>query len=1149
VQVCCDENSCVAGYKRSSFKVHDNNNTGARLATGKENCTFNIVYWNCHGISNVYNLDAEQRNIFNVYSVICICETWLEDNLSSLHVLEDYNVITKVAVRNFETGRASGGMLILTKKNLRCTIVEMNNIFIFVKVENENLCAIVGLVYFKPDSVKDSIKQLEIFLENNEHTLGTMPVIVGGDWNARIGNLNQPFDDAIFHDSCLLQERVALDTVTDRSGEELVDIMERNLFHVINGRSVGDCPAQYTFINSNGRSTIDLVWVNVDGLNCIADMRVCDFVLSSDHLAVTVETEFVINRNYLLHFNVIERERLEWSVDNDIIFKRLMIESRRAELINQESETSLLYTNLIEAIREGALQSDMLKKYKDLRLFKNKPWFDLECNQLKRQVRRHYRLAKRKHYAQGNIDEYLMAKRNYKLTVKSKKTAYYDSIREKLYLVKNSREFWKAVNVYKDKKRTNNNISLESWDSFLRNKYNYTVTEPMFYQDARHPFLDKDIEDTELNRVLDRLKNRKSSGVDGVQYEFYKGLPPIWREYLRILFNKVMNSERIPAEWSCIKMFCLYKKGDITEPENYRGIALINTVVKIFTAILANRLSEWAEKSGALPECQNGFRRKRSCVDNIFVLQTLIYQQIEFYNKKMFALFVDFQAAFDSVPHMKLWHKLSQIGVSSKVIRLFSCLYRNASLTVEVGGRSTEPIPVMKGVLQGETASPLLFGLFVNDMEQYFRERGHHGIPIGGSNDIIVLMFADDIVVLADSPMDLKNKLNCLSEYCTERELTVNINKTKILPFHKGRLKKLPLFFYENKKIEIVNKYTYLGVEFSSSGRFTNFCKKTLNKGKGLGEGIIKILGKAKSDLWDSKMRLYDAVVIPALLYGAEVWGLSCEGMMEKAQLNFLKRILLLNKTTPSWAVRLETDRIQLRHVIFQRCLSWLQKILDMYDSRYPKLCFERLLEIDARRTNNVISYRDKLNWVCALKDNFHLAGINVAWEELSASRLQEIKFTLIMKHAQALKDADRQKAIDSFSCLEYKFINPNFELGEQLSLIVPMYKARCYSQLRVASQRSMYLHIEGKGTCIDCTKVCPICNLGLVENVIHFLIGCPMYHEIRERYTAKYTRNILREKDRLIVLLSNVDKEKINRVYLYTALALKIRQEILSIS
>ncbi|CAD6237858.1 GSCOCG00012496001-RA-CDS [Cotesia congregata] len=167
-------------------------------------------------------------------------------------------------------------------------------------------------------------------------------------------------------------------------------------------------------------------------------------------------------------------------------------------------------------------------------------------------------------------------------------------------------------------------------------------------------------------------------------------------------------------------MFMLHKKGDPSDLQNYRGIALVNCITKIFTSIINDRLRYWAESNGLLPEEQAGFRENRSCDDNIFILQTTLQMLIRHKGASALILFIDFKRAFDSVPHEKLWCKLASIGLCPKLVNILIKLYASIKMYIKSNNDLSDPIEITEGVLQGEVLSPLLFILYISDMVDYF---------------------------------------------------------------------------------------------------------------------------------------------------------------------------------------------------------------------------------------------------------------------------------------------------------------------------------------------------------------------------------------------------------------------------------------------
>lgn len=217
---------------------------------------------------------------------------------------------------------------------------------------------------------------------------------------------------------------------------------------------------------------------------------------------------------------------------------------------------------------------------------------------------------------------------------------------------------------------------------------------------------------------------------------------------------------------------------------------------------------------------------------------------------KVYALFVDFRHAFDSIPQSLLWQKMYQLSVSPKLIRVIKSLYDAATIQVRTQTGYSSEVEVSEGVLQGEILSPLLFIIFIADIIPYFCARGVRGININDVMDLLMTLYADDLAILAYSPADLRQKLRILSDYCSENGLTVNISKTKIIVFRKsGRLDRYSrCFIYNGEPIEIVSSHPYLGATLSSSALGLRAANIAVTKIKTASSSVLSILSSAKVD-------------------------------------------------------------------------------------------------------------------------------------------------------------------------------------------------------------------------------------------------------------------------------------------------------------
>lgn len=567
--------------------------------------------------------------------------------------------------------------------------------------------------------------------------------------------------------------------------------------------------------------------------------------------------------------------------------------------------------------------------------------------------------------------------------------------------------------------------------------------------------------------------------------------------------------QKCPKKWCNFTQILLFKKGNKKDIMNYRGIALANAILKIFTNILAKRLGIWAENMGLLPEGQAGFRAGRSCEDNIFVLQAKISLTIQKERGKLFTTFVDFQRAFDSVHHGLLCQKLHKIGLSGQCIRIIRSIYENAKMKVKLQeGEFTDEIEITMGVLQGDSLSPILFILFLQDLVQFFETNGYKRIEEKGE----IQLFADDLTVSGESAADLQRKLQTLSDYYEINKLNVNTNKTKIMIFQKGgKRKSCKSFKYRGKCIEIVDEYVYLGTLFHRSGNFSKTVNYFSTKAKIAIGTIWKPLIATKAEGWNSRQKLFDAVVTSTLLYNAGTWGLDYEEELEIVQSGFVKQMLGLSRRTPGYLLRLEINYSKLIVEVMKRALRLLVRIEKMEDTRLPKIFLINLME-DADKKYET---KKKFNWFKKLRDRIIkidpskcVYNSEKGRMELKIKSESDIRNCLTkMRTLQFIED--RERAVKSRYCPIYKYIKvmkkPNAEL--YLNWKIPLKLTRLLAQLRMAGRIEWQLNIKlGYVYKFSDKEKCLMCNMDRNENLKHVLMDCPAYKECCSEIIRKYT-------------------------------------------
>ena len=173
--------------------------------------------------------------------------------------------------------------------------------------------------------------------------------------------------------------------------------------------------------------------------------------------------------------------------------------------------------------------------------------------------------------------------------------------------------------------------------------------------------LDFSITEKEIGNVIISLKNGKSSGPDLIKNEMIKHGHHYLVKPLQKLFNLVLNSGYYPHEWSKGRIVSIHKKGDPTNPSNYRGVTISSVIGKLFNSILNKRLCDYLDAN----DIQAGFRKKHRSSDHMFILKNIM-NKYKKEHKSLYIAFIDFKQAFDTIKHQELMYKLLKIGVSCK---------------------------------------------------------------------------------------------------------------------------------------------------------------------------------------------------------------------------------------------------------------------------------------------------------------------------------------------------------------------------------------------------------------------------------------------------------------------------------------------------
>jgi hypothetical protein len=259
-----------------------------------------------------------------------------------------------------------------------------------------------------------------------------------------------------------------------------------------------------------------------------------------------------------------------------------------------------------------------------------------------------------------------------------------------------------------------------------------------------HP-ITNEVTTEEVTRAIGRLKCGKAAGMDGILPEFIKNLGEQACRWIADFFSQTLLTGNIPKSWRETKVIAVLKPGKTAQdPKNYRPIALLSVVYKLFEKVLANRMSSLVESQ--LPVEQAGFREGRSTCEQVLSLTTCIENGFQ-RGEKTGLVLLDLTAAYDTVWKTGLLAKTLDMIKSRSFIILLNNMLSNRKIRVFLGGKISGTRVLQNGLPQGSVLSPMLFNIYTAD------------IPTTESRKFI---YADDIAIVTQANRfeDLEPVLN-----------------------------------------------------------------------------------------------------------------------------------------------------------------------------------------------------------------------------------------------------------------------------------------------------------------------------------------------------------------------------------------------------
>lgn len=792
---------------------------------GRHN-SLNFLCLNARSIKNKF-LELEAIIKTGGYDIVGITETWLGDEDGEEYNIEGYNLI-----RKDRSSKRGGGVAVYVKENLNVQEVPqsdqcMSSEDIWIKVIGEHEEGLNIGVCYRPPAADSSVNTM--LIKNIRQACQAGETIIMGDFN--YPNINWK-----------------LVTGQGKSEEEFLDVVN-DLFL-----------AQHVSQPTRGKSVLDLVLCNNSDRIC--NIEVMEPLGTSDHSMISFDVFWQIKRassnSRIFNFRRANFKKMraylsninwaqlldcrtvneKWGRFKEVILDaqcRFIPKVRKSKLKKRSPQW------INKAIRKSLREKKMLYK-----IYKKD---STECNRaayckMRAKVKRELRLAKRLFERQLAEDAKCNPKRFFQYCSRKRK------VKEEVKCIKSN----DGALLYENK-----DIADALNGYFVKSFTGEEVTDrPVGIFSTQNVLADIEIGDKEVFDELHKLKTNKSAGPDGIFPRVLKELSEIIYKPLARIFRQSLKTGEIPEDWKQGNIIPIYKKGDRTDPGNYRPVSLTCITCKIMESIIRNKLQSFIENNNILRDSQHGFCKGRSCLTNLlafFEEATKCFDVSRAYD----IIYLDFQKAFDKVPHGKLIFKMRSVGITGSISDWVQNWLRDRTQRVVVGGVCSEQGIVGSGVPQGSVLGPLLFLIYINDLDRDIEST--------------LVKFADDtklggLANSLESTKVIQEDLNRIQKWSETWQMKFNITKCKVL--HVGNKNVRQDYFMGGTKLECAQVEKDLGVIVDQSLSSSSQCAAAVKKANRMLGYIAKSIEYKSKDVI---LSLYNTFVRPHLEYCVQFWG------------------------------------------------------------------------------------------------------------------------------------------------------------------------------------------------------------------------------------------------------------------------------------
>lgn len=886
------------------------------------------MQWNCCGITNK---KSDILSVSKDYDILLLCETFLKPNkLFSLN--PNFNLVRADRL-NFN----KGGLAIAIKKNINFTRIstilniENNLETLSISIDTSVGKLLIINVYRVPsDGKKVSENTWNRFFQS-AFAENPYRIFIGGDFNS--------------HNYLWGSSRSC------QNGEALYSSLENtDLICLNNGKT--------TFVSrpNDSQSILDLTFVSSQLFIC-SSQDVWDDSMGSDHYPVItkLDVQIPISKFYSHKYNL---KKTDWHLFSTNLKNSL---NSRAEDISPSTDPITSYNTFVQCVDHAVLsaspkgsQSNLIGSNKGKsksKQFIPAPWWNEDCDKAI-QDRREASIKFRKTSNYVNYLEYKKCEAKAKRTLNESRRKSFRNFCNSLNRNTSISKVWRVIRSFKNRFSQPVTASCSADTETIKKLQELTIEmcPPTTFHDSfpenfnSNNFLEAPFNISEFNMAISSLKLKSSPGLDKINNKIILELPTESRLVLLDIFNNILSSGTFPSSWNNFLIFFIPKSA----PGKFRPIALASCMLKLMEKLIFNRLSWFLEHHLHLSPSQFGFRKSKSCADNLAIISTEIFTGFT-QGEVTAGLFLDLKGAFPSVVPQILTKDLKDLGIPKHIAKFIYNAVACKNMYFNINGELTDPRISTVGLPQGCILSPILYSIYTRKLYSLLPP------------ECTLVEFADDIAILARSrdPLHcirvLQNCLNIFSRFLFDRGLEICPDKTKLILFNRLKIN----LEDPNYCLSIGDAHIFPSIEVKFLGIILDYKLTFDSHFKFLIEKLSKLLNiiKVLRGIWWGAhpfilLTIYRALIRSCMEYGSHIFNFKNHTLfskLEKIRNQAIRLALGYRMSTPINVMLAEACDPPLKFRFDFLAKKYIIKILS--NSNHPLISkIQNLLEITSQR-------------------------------------------------------------------------------------------------------------------------------------------------------------------------------------------------------